>query len=138
MGPLGLHLFIVAALVIPGVALFTMEMLSPTNNEWLMRRFFLTELFSLAFFGYSLGSTIIVISVGLFLQSRKRAFTKKAVILSHVILIGLLWSFFQLGFHDLLEDAWKKSIDRRNLNSRTAQSEQTEKNSTFGRSNETK
>lgn len=107
MRPFVIHIFILASLIILGIALFAMEMLTTQEGGWLIKKFTFTKLFWLAFIGYSLVSTFIVLSVGLFHKIRKRSFTKKTVILSHVIPIGLLWISISLGFHDLIQDAWK-------------------------------
>ena len=110
-----------------GIALFAMETLSTQNSGWLIKKFTFTKLYWLAFIGYSLISTFIVLSVGLFHKIRKRSFTKKAVILSHVIPIGLLWIFINLGFHDLIQDAWKNRTKKLKHDPQQVQIEQTEK-----------
>ncbi|UCD81494.1 MAG: hypothetical protein JSW26_08760 [Desulfobacterales bacterium] len=127
MRPFLIHIFILTSFIILGIALFTMEALSPQSSGWLIKKFTFTKLYWLAFIGYSLASTFIVLSVGLFHKIRKKTFTKKAVILSHVIPLGLLWIFISLGFHDLIQDSWKNRTKKFKHHPQQVQIEQTEK-----------
>jgi len=127
MRPFVIHIFILTALIILGIALFAMETLSTQTSGWLIKKFTFTKLYWLALIGYSLVSTIIVLSVGFIHKIRKKSFTKKAVILSHVIPIGLLWIFLSLGFHDLIQDAWKNRTKKFKPYPQQVQIEQTEK-----------
>ena len=127
MRPFVIHIIILTSLIILGIALFAMETLSIQNSGWLIKKFTFTKLYWLAFIGYSLVSSFIVLSVGLFHKIRKRSFTKKAVILSHVIPIGLLWIFISVGFHDLIQDAWKNRTKKFKHSPQQVQIEQTEK-----------
>jgi len=85
-----------------------MEALSTQPSGWLIKKYTFTKLYWFGFAGYSLISTFIVLSVDFFNKIKKRHFTKKAVILSHVTLVGLVWIFISLGLHDSIQDAWKK------------------------------
>jgi len=127
MRPFVIHIFILTSLIILGIALFAMETLSPQNSGGLIKRFTFTKLYWLAFIVYSLFSSFIVLSVGLFYRIRKRSFTKKAVILSHVIPIVLLWIFISLGLHDLIQDACKNRTKEFKHTPQQVQIEQTEK-----------
>ena len=103
-----MHISILSCLIILGVVLLSMEALSTQTSGWLIKKYTFTKLYWFGFIGYSLISTVIVLSVGRFNKIKKRSFTIKAVILSHVILVGLAWIFIGLGLHDLIQDAWKK------------------------------
>ena len=85
MRPFVIHILFLTVLTILGIALLAMEMLSPQNSGGLIKKFTFTKLYWLAFIGYSMVSTFIVLSVGLFHKIRKRTFTQKAAILCHVI-----------------------------------------------------
>jgi hypothetical protein len=104
-----------------------METLTTQSGGWLIKKFTFTKLYWLAFIGYSLGSTFIVLFVGLFHKIIKRSFTKLAVILSHIIPIALLWIFISLGFHDLIQDAWENRTKKMKHNPQQVQIEQTKK-----------
>jgi len=106
MRPFVVHIFILTTLIILGIASFAIEAVE-TSYDRLGLRYAFTIFYWFAFIGYSLFSTFIILSVCLFYKIKKKSFTKKAVILSHVILIGLLCIFVSSGFYDLIEDAWK-------------------------------
>ena len=127
MRPYVIHILILTSFIILGIALFVMETLTPESSGGLIRKFTFTKLYWLAFIVYSLVSTFIVLSVGFYHKLKKRSFTPKAVILSHVIPIGLLWIFISLGFHDLIQDAWKNRTKKFKHGPQQVQIEQTEK-----------
>jgi hypothetical protein len=127
MRPFIMHLIILTGLIILGISLFTMEALSTQTSGWLIKKYTFTKLYWLGLIGYSLISTFIVLSVGFFYKIKKRSFTKKAVILSHVIPVGLAWIFISLGFHDLIQDAWKNTTNKFKHIPKQDQYEQTEK-----------
>jgi hypothetical protein len=104
-----LHIYILAALTLPGIALFAAEALSPRESGWLIQQYAFTRLYGLAFFGYALGSTCIVLSVGLFYKIRKAPLTRTSVILSHGIPVALVWISISLGLHDRIQEVWEKS-----------------------------
>ena len=126
MRPFVVHLLILTALMALGIALFAMEALTPRSGG-LIQKFTITTLYWFAFIGYSLVSTCIVLSVGLFLKIKQEALTQKAVVLSHLIPIGLLWIFISLGFHDLIEDKWDNRAQEPKHSPGRVQGEQTEK-----------
>ena len=107
MLPFIMHIIILTGLITLGIALLIMEALSTQTGGWLIKKFTFTKLYWLGFIVYSLISTFIVLSVGLFYKIKKRSFTKKAVILSHVIPVGLVWIFISFGLHDMIQDVWK-------------------------------
>ena len=125
MRPFLVHILILTPLIILGIASFGIEAVE-TSYDRLGLRYAFTIIYWFALIGYSLLSTFIVLLVGLFYKIKKRSFTKKAVILSHVILIGLLCIFVSLGFYDLIEDAWKNRKNFKHI-SRQVQIKQTEK-----------
>ena len=127
MRPFVIHIIILSFLIILGIALFAMETVSIQNPGGLIKRFAFTKLYWLAFIVYSLISTFIVLSVCLFYKIKRLSLTKKAVILSHAIPIGLLWIFISLGFHDLIQDAWKNWTKKFKRNPQQVQIEQTKK-----------
>ena len=108
-----------------GIALLAMEALIPGSGG-LIQKFTVTKLYWLAFIGYSLVSTCIVLSAGLFLKTKKAVLTKKAVILSHLIPVGLLWVFVSLGLHDSIEDAWNDRAEKKKHRLGQVQIEQAE------------
>lgn len=110
MRPFIMHIIILTGLIILGITLLSMEALSPETSGSLIKKYTFTKLYWLGLSGYSLISTFIVLCVGVFYKIKKRFFTKKAVVLSHVIPLGLVWIFISLGFHDLLQNAWKNRI----------------------------
>lgn len=128
MRPFVVHILILTSLIALGVAIFTMEALTP-NSGGLIIKFTFTKLYWLAFIGYSIVSTFIVLSIGIFYKIKKEILTKKAVILSHVVPIGLLWIFISLGFHDLIEDAWNNMGTELKYSSEQAEIEQAENKS---------
>jgi len=118
MRPYPLHLCILAGLMIPGVALFIMETLSSEGGGVIFRKYDATKLYWFGLIGYSVISTFIVLSLNLIYGVRKKQFTKKATILSHILPVVFVWVFVQLGLHDLIQDIWqdkakeKKSISK--------------------------
>jgi hypothetical protein len=104
-----LHIYILAALTVPGIALFAAEALSLKESGWLVQQYAFTRLYWLAFSGYALGSTCIVLSVGLFHKIRKTPLSRTSVILSHAIPVALVWISISLGLHDRIQEVWKKS-----------------------------
>ena len=127
MRPYIIHILILTCLIILGSALFAMEAISPQSSGVLIKKFTFTKLYWLALLGYSVVSTFIVLAVGIFYKIRKRSFTKKAVILSHVIPVGLAWIFISFGFHDLIQDAWKNRRKDFKHTAKEAPHEQAEK-----------
>ena len=127
MRPSVIHVFILAFFMILGIVLFAMETFSPHNSGGLIKKFTFTKLYFVSFIVYSAVSTCIVLSVFLFHRIRKKSFTKKAVILSHVIPIGLLWICVSLGFHDLIQNAWKNRRQKFRHHPQQVQIERTEK-----------
>jgi hypothetical protein len=107
MRPLTIHICIILFLAILGGLFFTLETLSTPEGGWLIKKYTFTKLYWLAFFTYSLVSTIIVLVVGLFFSVKKISFSKKAVILSHLIPAGLLWVVINFGVHDMIQNIWK-------------------------------
>ena len=107
MRPFFAHIGILSVLIMLGVALLAMEALSPQAIGGLIKKFTFSKLYWMGFILYSLISTVIVLGVGFFHKIKKKAFTAKAVILSHVIPIGLVWIFISFGFHDMIQDAWQ-------------------------------
>jgi hypothetical protein len=107
-----LHTCILAALAVPGIALFAVEALSTPEGGRLTRQYAFTRLYGLAFLAYLLFSTCVVLSVGLLHKIRKRPLTRKSVILSHAIPLGLAWISITLGLHDRIQELWKNSAVR--------------------------
>ena len=105
MRPFVVHILILTPLIILGIASFAIEALDTSHKAHL--RYIFTICYWLALIGYSLVSTFIVLSVSLFYKIKKRSFTKIAVILSHVILIGVLYIFVSSGLYSLTANAWK-------------------------------
>ena len=101
-----IHAIILAGLGLIGFTLLTMEALSPHSPGGLIREYTFTKLYWLGLGGYALISTLLVLLVGFYQKSRKRSLTGKAVMLAHVIQVGLAWAFISLGLHDLIQDAW--------------------------------
>ncbi|MBT8345813.1 MAG: hypothetical protein KJO26_14830 [Deltaproteobacteria bacterium] len=125
MRPFVIHILILTSLIALGIAIFIMEALISSGGG-LIQKFAFTKLYWLAFIGYSIFSTFIVLSISIFHKIKKEVLTKKAVILSHVIPIGLLWVFISLGFHDLIEDAWNNRATKLKYSSEKAEIEQAE------------
>ena len=109
MRPYRLHLCILAALMIPGTALFIMETLSSQTGGVLFRKYDASKLYWLGLIGYSIISTSIVSSLNLFFRIKKRGFSKKAVMLSHLLPVVAVGVFIQLGLHDLIQNIWRDS-----------------------------
>ena len=127
MRPFVIHILILTVLIVAGIALFALESLSTQEGGGLIQKYTFTKLYGLAFIGYSLTSTLAMSVMGLFYKMSKRAFTKKAVVMSHFILVGLLWVFIRLGFHDLIQDAWENRTKTPGLNPQQVQIDETEK-----------
>jgi len=127
MRPFVMHILVLAFFIVLGIALFAMETLSPHNSGGLIKKFAFTKLYFLVFSVYSLVSTCIVLFVGFFHRIRKKSFTKTAVIMSHVIPIGLVLVFVRLGLHDLIQDAWKDWITKSRHNPQQVQIEKSKK-----------
>ena len=106
MRPVYIHLAFLAVLAVLGIALYAMEALSPYDGGGFLPQYLFSQLYGLAWIGYALLSTVIVAAVGLTFKIRQRPVTEKTVLLSHVIPIGLIWLFFRLGIHDMIQDAW--------------------------------
>lgn len=110
MRPFSLHLCILTVLLIPGVALFIMEALSSSAGGVIFSKYDATKLYWLGLIGYSVISTVIVLSLNLICSIKKRRFTPKAAILSHVLPVVFVWVFIQLGLHDLIQDTWQEKV----------------------------
>jgi hypothetical protein len=116
MGPFLLHLCILAVLMIPGVAMFIMEALSPAAGGVIFSKYDATKLYWLGLVGYSVVSTFIVLSLNLICRIKKTPFTKKATILSHILPVVFVWVFIQLGLHDLIQDTWQEKVkEKKNI-----------------------
>lgn len=108
MRPWFVHLIILVALAILGIAIYLMETLTPASSGGLFLRYDATKLYWLGFMGYSSISTFIVLSVFVTLKFSKSRFNAKTVILSHILPIGVVWISLQLGIHDFIQNAWQK------------------------------
>ena len=115
MRPYLVHLCILAALMVLGIALFLAETLSSETSGMLFGKYAATRLYWLVFMGYAVISTAIVTSVHVFHRLIRKVFTKKAVILSHVLPIGLVWVLIELNIHDMIQNAWQRSSNRRSV-----------------------
>ena len=103
-----LHLSILLALVLLGVALFLSEASFGESGGIQLQRYGATQLYWFALLIYAGASTLIVASVYLALRIKGRHFTSIAVVLSHVVPIALVLTSIELGVHDAIEDAWKQ------------------------------
>ena len=101
--PFTIHILIILFFVIIGIILFVAESFSEYDGGWLFKKYILTKLYLLILAGYFLLSTIVVSLVGLIYKRKKRNFSKSAVVLCHVIIIGSAWAFFSLGLHDFFQ-----------------------------------
>ena len=110
MGPFLLHLCILAVLTIPGAALFIMEALSSSAGGVIFGKYDATKLYWLGLIGYSIISTVIVLSLNLICRIKKTPFTQNATILSHILPVVFVWVFIQLGLHDLIQDTWQEKV----------------------------
>ncbi len=104
MRPFTFHILILVVLLVLGAVLFTGEALSPESSWGLIRRYTFTRLYFLALIGYAFISTFIVLCVRGFYGLRSKVFTRTAVILSHVIPVGLVWIAVELGIHDYIQN----------------------------------
>jgi hypothetical protein len=110
MRPYILHLCILAALIISGVALLIMEMMSSQSGGLLFRKYDATKLYWLGLIGYSIVSTLIVLSMHLLYRIQKRRFNKNAILFGHILPVAAVWVFIQLGLHDLIQDTWHDHV----------------------------
>lgn len=108
MKPFKTHILILTFLIMLGIVLLIVESLSEYDGGWLFDEYILTKLYFLVLVGYSLFSTLIVSLVWFFYKRKKKVLTRSAVILSHVIPVGMVWLFFSLGLHDLIQDTFKE------------------------------
>jgi hypothetical protein len=115
MGPHLLHLCILVALMAPGVSLFAAEAFFWETGGMLFTQYAATKLYWLVFLGYTTVSTTIVASVNIVLRLVKRAFTKKAVVLCHVLPVALLWLLVEFNIHDTIQDMWETRAKRRQI-----------------------
>ena len=106
MRPSSLHLGILAALMIPGIALYLAEAMS-AGGSGLFVRFAATKVYWLSFAVYAAGSTTVVAVVYLLSRSRGAALSSSGVLLSHLLLVGCVWLVVSLGLHDRIQDAWR-------------------------------
>ncbi len=104
MRPFTIHIYILIVLSLLGVVLFAGEAFSPESTGGLIKKYTFTKLYWLAWVGYAVASTVIVLCVRGVYVLRRRVFTRTAVILSHVIPVGLLWIAIDLGIHDYIQD----------------------------------
>ena len=118
MRPYILHLCILAALMIPGVGLFIMEMVSSQSGGLLFRKYDATKLYWLSLIGYSVVTTLIVLSMHLFFRIQKRRFSKNAIIFGHILPVAAVWVFIQLGLHDQIQDTWRDHVIKKQRKSK--------------------
>lgn len=102
------HATILGLLMLPGIAVYGMEVLTPHSSGGLFRQFAFTKLYWLAFAVYALATTLIVTLIGFVQALRQKPLRGRAVILGHVIPVTLVWLSISLGLHDALQDAWKR------------------------------
>ena len=116
MRPYILHLCILAVIMIPGVALFTMEALFTQTGGALFRKFDATKIYWLGLIGYSAISTLIVLALNFIYRIKNKQFNKKTTILCHILPIILVSLFIQLGLHDLIQNIWQaKAKEKKNI-----------------------
>ncbi len=119
MQPYLLHLCILAALMIPGVALLIMEILSSQTGGMLFRKFDATKLYFLGFMGYAVVSTLIFLTLHFVFHILKKQLTPRAALFGHLLPVAFGWVFIKLGLHDLFQDIWRDHV--REMNSRSNQ-----------------
>jgi hypothetical protein len=107
MRPAIIHVIILAGFCIIGFALLTMEALTPQLPGGLIKQYTFTKLYWLALGFYSLITTTVVLSVGIYYRIKDKPLTGKSVVLSHVIPVALVWLSIHFGLHDRMQDAWK-------------------------------
>jgi hypothetical protein len=112
MRPYLAHLCILAALMVLGIASFVAEALFSETSGIIFKKYDATRLYWLVFMGYAIISTAIVSTVYIFHRLIRKVFTKKAVILSHVLPIGLVWLLIELNVHDIIQNAWQRSANK--------------------------
>jgi hypothetical protein len=78
--PIRIHIFFLVALAVPGLAVLAVEALSDRSGGWVIERFTLAKLYWLAFFGFSVFSSLVVWGVRVFHRAKKIPFRKRAVI----------------------------------------------------------
>ena len=115
MRPFFIHLCILAFLMVIGIALFVTEAFFFEANGMLFSQYVATRLYWLAFGVYAIVSTTIVTSVYIFHKITKKVFTKKAVILSHVLPIGFVWVLIEFNVHDIIQNTWESRADKRSF-----------------------
>ena len=121
MKPYLLHLCILAALIIPGVALLIMEILSSQTGGMLFRKFDATKLYFLGFMGYAVVSTLIFLTLHFVFHILKKQLTPRAALFGHLLPVAFGWVFIQLGLHDLFQDIWRDHVRETNIMSNQAQ-----------------
>lgn len=107
MPALAAHMLVLASLLALGVAVSVIEAMSMQPGGWVIGRSTLSTLYWLAYLGYAVCSSLVVLVVGLVHRAAKRPLTTRAVVLSHAVPVGLAWAFVGLGLHDAVQDAWK-------------------------------
>jgi len=112
MRPAIIHVIILAGFCMLGVALLTMEALTPQLPGGLIKQYTFTKLYWLGFGFYTLITTTIVLSVGIYKRIQKKTLTGKSVVLCHVIPAASVWLSIHFGLHDQMQDAWKNKMQR--------------------------
>ena len=107
MRPAIIHVIILAGFCVLGLALLTMEALTPQLPGALIKQYTFTKLYWLALGFYTLITTTTVLSVGIYYRIKDKPLTGKSVVLSHVIPAALVWLSIHFGLHDWMQDAWK-------------------------------
>jgi len=109
MRPYLVHLSILAALMVLGIASFLAEAFFFETSDMLFGKYAATRLYWFVFMGYAIVSTAIVASVYVFHRLTRKVFTKKAVILSHILPIGFVWLLVEFNIHDTIQNVWQRS-----------------------------
>ena len=112
MRPYLLHLCILATLMALGIALFMGEALFSQTSGMIFKKYDATKLCWLGFIGYAIISTAIVSSVYILHRLNRKMFTKRTVVLSHVLPIGFVWLLIELNIHDMIQNAWQRSANK--------------------------
>jgi hypothetical protein len=113
MRPYVLHLCILAVVMIPGIALFIMETLSPETGGFLFRKYDATKIYWIGLMGYATVSTSVVFALNIIFSIKKKPFNKKAVISGHALPVVFIWVFIQLGLHDLIQNIWQQHVEQK-------------------------
>lgn len=108
MRPFLIHMLILGVLALVGLWALIEEATAPETYGGLFSKYDFSTAYWFVFAGYALGSTIIVSIVALIQRLRTKRLSKVAVVLSHVVPVGLVWVFFSLGIHDYVGDVLKK------------------------------